>query len=244
MNAASAFRIAAGALALTLLGAVRFARADDFIVYSPYVIASQSEIEARGYQYADSRPGFGGSAAEVSLAYGVTGWWKPELYVVEYQHTPESGGRLIGSEFENTFQLTSPGQYWADLGFLASFEHFTAAHTPNTLEFGPLFEKTSGRFAHILNLIWEKEVGGGAAGNFPFRYTYSGTYAVSQAFRPGLEAYGRPTDRAYQAGPIVAGEWHLPGTRSHVEYRLGVVFGINSDAPQQTWLARFEYEFL
>lgn len=213
-------------------------------MYSPYVIASQSEIEIRGYQYSDRRPELGGSAAEFSIAYGVTGWWKPEIYVVEYEHTPESGGRLISHEFENTFQLTSPGEYWADLGFLASFEHNTTANTPNAVEFGPLIEKTSGRFAHIVNLIWEKQVGAGAARNYEFRYSYSGTYAVSQAFRPGLEAYGRPGDNAYQAGPIAAGEWHLPGTKSNVEYRVGVVFGINADAPQQTWLAQFEYEFL
>ena len=48
---------------------------------------------------------------------------------------------------------------------------------------------------------------------------------------------------AYQAGPIVTGEFHLPGTTSNLEYRVGVVLGINSDAPRQTWLARLEYEF-
>ena len=174
---------AAGAAAALLLGIAldalpEPARADDFIVYSPYVIATQSELETRGYQYADSRPGYGGGAAEVSIAHAFTGWWKPELYVLEYQQSPGSGGQLQGYEFENTFQLTDPGRYWLDIGFLASYERNTAANTPDALEFGPLLEKTAGRFVHIVNLIWEKEVGANASRNYEFRYDYSGTYAV------------------------------------------------------------------
>jgi len=218
-------------------------RADDFIVYAPYVIESQNEVELRGYRYADARPDLKGSAAELSISRGVNRWWKPELYLVEYMESPGSRGALQGYEFENTFQLTAQGKYWADAGFIASFERNTSANTPDAIEFGPLIEKTSGRFAHIVNLIWEKQVGAGAAGNYGFRYSYSGTYTVSQAFRPGLEAYGRRADHAYQAGPIAAGEWHVPGTTGNLEYRVGVVLGLNSDAPRQTWLARLEYEF-
>jgi hypothetical protein len=234
---------ATAALAAALLAAGGLARADDFIVYPPYVIASQSEIELRGYRYADARPDLGGSAAELSVAHGINEWWKAELYVAEYQQSPGSGRRLQGYEFENTFQLTPPGKYWADLGLLASYEYNRIPGTRDALEFGPLLEKTAGRFAHIVNLVWEKEVGAGASRNYEFRYSYSGTYAVSQTFRPGLEAYGRPADHAYQAGPIVAGEWHVPGTPGNFEYRAGVVLGLNTAAPRQTWLAQLEYEF-
>lgn len=221
------------------------ARADDFIVYAPYVTASQNEVEVRGYRVGDARPDLGGSsAAELSIAHGFNSWWKAELYLAEYQQAPDTPSGFQGYEFENTFQLTPPGRYWVDLGLLASYERNTAANTPDAVEFGPLIEKTVGRFAHTVNLIWEKQIGSGASGNYEFRYSYSGTYTVSQAFRPGLEAYGRPADRAYQAGPIMAGEFNLPGTTSDLEYRVGVVFGINAAAPRQTWLAQLEYEFL
>jgi hypothetical protein len=72
----------------------------------------------------------------------------------------------------------------------------------------PMVEKTSGIFAHRFNFIWEKQVGAGADQKYMFRYSYSGTYAMSAAFRPGVEAYARPDDHAYQAEPIVAGAWH------------------------------------
>jgi hypothetical protein len=230
-------------LRLLLLVAVLPARADDFIVYSPYVNATQSEVELRGYAYSDARSDHSGNASELSIAHAFTDWWKPEFYIAEYQNAAGSRGGLQGYELENTFQLTQPGKYWADLGFLASYERNTTAGTPDAVEFGPLIEATYGRFAHIVNLIWEKGVGAGAGGHYEFRYSYSGTYAVSKALRPGVEFYGRPGDHAYQLGPIIAGEWHLPGTTGNLEYRVGVAIGINAEAPRQTWLARLEYEF-
>lgn len=230
-------------MGVALLTASARARADDFIVYSPHVIATQTEIELRGYSFSDGRSEFDGQrAAELSVAHAFTGWWKPELYLAEYEKEPGAGGRLVGYEFENTFQLTEPGRYWADLGLLASYGH-PRDGGPGELEFGPLIEKTVGRFDHRINLIWEKKIGAGASNKTEFRYSYAGTYAVSSGFRPGIEAYGRPDDHAYQAGPIVTGEWHLPGTEGNLEYRVGVLLGVNAAAPRHTWLAQLEYEF-
>lgn len=237
----------AAAVCLTIACAaagVQRAHADDFIVYSPHVVATQSEIELRGYQYDDPRADYhDGSAAELSLAHTFNSWWKAELYVAKYQKAPGEGEHLLGYEFENTFQLSPPGEYWADIGFLAAYEHNTRPGAPDTAEFGPLIEKTAGRFTHTVNLIWEKQLGAGAAGKYEFRYSYQGTYTVSSAFRPGIEAYGRPSDHAYQAGPVVAGDWHIPGTTGEIEYRLGLMFGINANAPRRTVLAQVEYEF-
>ena len=75
-----------------MLAAAGVVRADDFIVYSPHVFASQSEVELRGYRYADSRSDLSGSAAELSIAHGVTDWWKPEFYVAEFEKTPGNRG--------------------------------------------------------------------------------------------------------------------------------------------------------
>ena len=221
------------------------AHADDFIVYSPHVNQGQSEIELRGFYTGDGRPDFDGQAAsELSLSHTFTDWWKPEIYVAEYENNPGVDAGLVGYEFENTLQFTQPGEYWVDLGFLASLELPSVKGENDRLEFGPLLEKTFGRFDHRLNLIWEKEIGAGASRHYEFRYTYSGTYAVSAPVQPGIEFYGRPDDHAYQIGPVVHGEWHVPNTSGDIEYRVGMVRGINADAPRRTWLAQFEYEFL
>lgn len=231
------------ALLLACVGAP--AQADDFIVYSPHINQSQSEVELRGFYTGDGRSDFDGqSASELSFSHAFTDWWKPEIYVGEYEKNPGENEGLVGYEFENTFQFTQPGQYWVDVGFLASLELPNTRGDKDTLEFGPLFEKTVGRFDHRLNLIWEKEIGAAASQHYEFRYSYSGTYAVSAAFQPGVEFYGRPDDHAYQIGPVVHGEWHVPGTTSSIEYRVGLLQGLNTDAPRRTWLVQVEYEFL
>lgn len=234
----------AAAICGPLLFAAACARADDFIVYSPHVQGAMSEIEVRGYRYDDSRSDFsGGDAAEFSVSHAFTDWWKPEIYVARYEREPGGPARLLGFEIENTFQLTQAGERCADFGFLASYEHQIVAAMPDALELGPLIEKAAGRFTHRVNLIWEIPVGSNA-GKALFRYSYSGTFAISRALRPGIEAYGRPDDHAYQAGPILSGERHIRGTTAGFEYRVGVVLGINSAAPRRTWLAQLAYEFL
>ena len=231
--------------ALFLTGAGTSAHADDFIVYSPHVNEGQSEIELRGFYTSDPRFGYDGRAAsELSLSHAFTGWWKPEIYVAKYENNPGENAGLVGYEFENTFQFTEPGQYWVDVGFLASYELSNTEDKKDELEFGPLLEKTIGPFDHRVNLIWEKEIGAGASPHYEFRYSYYGTYSLSAIFQPGIEFYGRPDDRAYQIGPIAHGEWHVPGSTGDIEYRIGMLQGINASAPRHTWVAQFEYEFL
>lgn len=230
-------------LALTAAFVGTSAHADDFIVYSPYVVAGQSEIEFRGHSYLDSDPAVGGSYEYLlSFAHAFTDWWKPEIYFVDYQRAPGGGQYLKSREFENTLQLTPTGEYWADVGFLASYEYKAQDGQPNEFEFGPLFEKHAGRFVHRLNFIWEKEVGGGASRQYEFRGAYSLSYQWRQAFAPGIEVYYRPADNARQIGPVFYGE--LASARgSELEYSAGVVFGINRGAPEQTLVFRLEYEF-
>lgn len=230
-------------LVLPLCVAASLAHADDFIVYSPHVTATQSEIEVRGYGFSDGRADINGErAAELSFAHAFNSWWKPELYVAEYKKEPGARGKLVGYEFENTFQFTEPGRYWADVGMLASYGR-PKGGGPAEIEVGPLFEKAVGRFDHRINLIWERKIGAGAPRGTEFRYSYAGSYAVSRAFRPGIEAYGREADNAYHAGPTVSGEWHVPGSQGNLEYRVGLLLGLNAAAPRRTWVAQLAYEF-
>jgi hypothetical protein len=134
------------------------------------------------------------------------------------------------------------GEYWIDPGFIVSYEHMKASGQPDTLEFGPLFGKKNGRVDQRLNLIWEKQIGGGASGKYEFRSAYSINYQVTSAFQPGIEAYYRPNDSASHLGPVIRGELRSL-TGRELEYSVGVVFGVNSRAPNQTVVTRLEYEF-
>ncbi|MGH8293820.1 MAG: hypothetical protein ACRESA_10170 [Gammaproteobacteria bacterium] len=219
------------------------AHADDYIVYSPYVVQGQSEIEFRAHSFHDGDPAVSGEYQYLfSFAHAFTDWWKPEVYFAEYQRSPGAGQYLKVREFENTFQLSPAGEYWADVGFLAAFEYKTQNGQPNEFEFGPLVEKRTGRYVHRLNLIWEKEIGGGAARGYEFRGAYSLSYQWRQWFAPGAEIYALPHDNAYQLGPVFYGE--LASTRgSEFEYSAGLLAGINRQAPDLTFVLRLEYEF-
>ncbi len=226
---------------------VQTANADnDFIVYSPYVVQGQSEVEVYGFNSQDGRSDLNGASGyNISVAHAVTSWWKPELYVGEFNRDPGGTTHPSGYEFENTFQLTNRGEYWADVGFLASYAHNKLPGITSVAEFGPLLEKMSGHIDQRLNLIWEKQVGGGASGAYTFRSAYSISYNINSGmatYSPGIEAYYRPGDNAYQVGPVFSGELRTD-KGSELEYSIGVVFGINPGAPDKTLLARLEYEF-
>ena len=216
---------------------------DDFVVYSPYVTEGQSEVEFRGHQVSDGDPTLEGERAyEVSLAHAFTSWWHPEVYIGAYEREPGQGNSLDSYEFENIFQITDAGEYWADLGFIASYEYKTQPDMTSKLEFGPLIEKRSERIDQRLNFIWEKELGGGAGRQYEFRATYAATYQLRGWLAPGLEAYYRPADDSRQLGPALYGEIASAGG-NEFEYSAALVYGINKGAPNRAFVLRLEYEF-
>ncbi len=235
-------RCTIGALCLGIIFACNMAHADDLVVYSPHVVQGQSEFEFRGDVIQDSSAAVNNTSNyQVSVAHAFNSWWRPEFYLAEYRHTPETGQQSQGYEFENVFQLAPTGEYWADAGFLASYHHAPGGQ-PDDVEFGPLFERRDRRLVNVLNLIWEKQVGAGATREYAFRAAYSLRYQWKAALQPGFETYLRPHDHAYQAGPVVYGEI-ASREGNELEYSTGVVLGMNRDAPDATWLLRMEYEF-
>jgi hypothetical protein len=223
------------------------ARAEnDFIVYSPYVVQGQSDIETYGFYSQDGRSELNGELGyNFSVGHALTNWWKADLYVGEFNRAPGGATHSSGYEFENIFQLSAMGEYWADIGFLASYADNTQPDTPSLVEFGPILEKLSGRIRQRINFIFDKQIGGGAGSEFNFRSAYSVSYKIpseKSSYFPGLEAYYRPADNAHQIGPVFYGERRMEGG-SELEYSFGIVYGINPDAPMKTILARLEYEF-
>ncbi|MFI4921515.1 MAG: hypothetical protein ACHQAZ_07725 [Gammaproteobacteria bacterium] len=216
---------------------------DDFNIYSPYVTAGQSEVEIRGHQTTDSDPALQGERAnEISIAHAFTSWWRPEGYLGMYERQPGSANTYVGHEFENVFQLTDAGEYWADFGFLASYEYKSQPGDVSTLEFGPLFEKQTGHIRQRLNFIWEKQLGSGAEHKYEFRSAYLMTYNLGSGLAPGFEAYYRPSDQSRQLGPALYGE--IPTSRGNeFEFSTALLFDLNKGAPNRTLALRLEYEF-
>ncbi|HEY3644835.1 MAG TPA: hypothetical protein VGM16_05790 [Gammaproteobacteria bacterium] len=228
--------------AASLLGTA--ARADDdFIVYSPYVTDGQSEVEVRAHQQFDpSAEQDGERAYFIALSHSFTPWWHAEVYVGSYERDPGGPNFLQGYEFENIFQLTEQGRYWADLGFIASYGVNEPSGGKNAVEFGPLFEKHSGPIDQRLNLVWEKQVGAAADRHYEFRASYGASYQINSLLQPGFEAYYRPDDDARQIGPALDGEIATSGG-NEFEYHIAYLFGLNQEAANGTLAIRLEYEF-
>jgi hypothetical protein len=239
--------LAIAALAIMLGLGANTAHADnDFIVYSPSVIQGQSEVEVYGFNSQDGRSNLNGASGyNISAAHTFTSWWKAEVYVGQFSRPAGGTTHPSGYELENTFQLTSEGEYWANLGLLASYAHSKQEGVPSVVEFGPLLEKMSGHINQRLNFIFTKQIGAGADNTYSLRSAYSVGYNINAGratYTPGIEVYIRPADNAYQIGPVFSGELRSRGG-TELEYSVGVVFGINPGAPSKTLLARLEYEF-
>lgn len=214
---------------------------NEYEINSPYVVEGQTEVEMRAAQYRDSSLVLDQDRGMVlSFAHAFTDWWRPEIYVGKWVREPRQPNDLVGYEFENTFQLTTLGEYWADAGFLFAYEYASHEGEPNALEFGPLFQRDAGGIRQRLNLLWEKQLGSlKEETGYEFRGAYAVNYLWSPRFSPGLDVFAR--EEFWQAGPSFSGELHFG--RSEFEYEAGLVFGLSAKAPDTTLLLRLEYEF-
>ena len=225
----------------------RVAYADnDFIVYSPTVVKGQSEVEIYSFYFLDGRGDLNTTnGSNISVAHTFTKWWKTEVYVGEFNRDPRGSTHLSGYELDNTLQLTTPGEYWADIGVLASYTFNKQHGIANRVGFGPILEKLSGHIQQRLNMFWQRPIGNGDIGSNKFLTSYSISYKFSTGkatYSPGFEAYYRPGDNSNQIGPVLYGEFRTDAG-SELEYSLGIVFGISQGAPNKTLLARLEYDF-
>jgi len=114
-----------GASRLALLAAINMlsfaplahAGPDDYVAV-PGVEYGEREIELR-LGTASATDEHRQSAASLAFGYGVTPWWSTEVYGKWHR----SGATSFDAfEWENRFQLTEPGRYFADFGLLVEIE--------------------------------------------------------------------------------------------------------------------------
>ena len=211
------------------------------IVYSPSVTRGQTELEFRASREHVHNAGNVQDYA-VAVGHAFTSWWRPELYLGRFTRGEDGVTRFAGTELENIFQLTPTGRYWADTGFLLSYENNPASIESDKVEFGPLFEKRTGRVLQRLNLLWEKGVGPASDARYAFHGGYSFRYTVRKTFAPGFEVFATPTDSDYRAGPVLYGEKVFGASGRELEYSAGVLLPMNSSSPNTTLVLRLEYE--
>ena len=236
--------------ALSTLAFAPITRADpDDYVAMPGVEYGEREIELRfGTSKKSDEPRF--SAGSLAFGYGATPWWFTELSV---RFNREGGGSTRYDEFEweNKFQLTEPGQYFVDLGFLLEIEVPHDRAEGYELRIGPLLQKDFGPVQVNFNPLFERHFHSDEHEVTEFGYQWQLKYRWRPEFEFGAQGFGElgewnhwssGNEQEHILGPAIFGKISLGG-RDVIRYNAAILFKASSAAPDHTFRAQVEYEF-
>lgn len=243
-------RLAAIPALVLILGT---AQAAPFKIFSPIVHQGETALEYRGYRDNDSRAGINHSQThKIALEHGVTRYWATEI---EGEFEKEGGRALRDSavEWENVFQLTPQGRYWADLGLFAEYEFGTRGGSADKIKIGPLIEKEfSPQLSATFNAFFENEVGRNAESGTVFSYGARVKYSINRHLQPAIEFFGEPgklrqprpsyQDQEHWIGPALYGSFKLDHGHK-LNYRVSALFGSTKAASDHRGVVQLEYEF-
>jgi hypothetical protein len=244
-------------LCLGILASAGPARAEFKLQY-PIIDYRELELEHNGEVTFDKRKsGMNNQQSYTNeVGYGVTPWWEPEIEF-EWNTGPGQNLHYTATTFENTFQLTEQGKYWADLGFFAEFSRAPSRDTADSFKFGPLIQKEQNDFLgldllHTLNLFVAKDVGRNGSPATPLIMAWQSRMRFNALLQPGIEYYGQVQSIAgaadtgapqHRVGPVIVGIYNMYAL-GKVKYELGYQFGLNSATERGALRWRLEYEKL
>jgi hypothetical protein len=252
---------AALALPALLLTPWHAARAD-FHVVSPYEIdLGELEIEHNGSDSVDPRAGVGGQQSyTMELGTGLTSWWHSEIEL-GFDNDPSNGQPTLLTQVvsENTFELTEPGEYFADFGFYVEYGQSTthgSAAASNQITFGPVIAKDIGPTTHTVNLFLTRELGPDQTTHgLDFTFAWQSRWNLWAPLSPAIEIYGDTgvlgdvpslSQQQLIVGPVAVGSVSMHdlglGNAGKLKYELGWLFGATAASPAGTLRWRVEME--
>lgn len=223
------------------------------VVYSPHVHQGELELEYKGSVTFDDRDEKDNKQKnKFAVGYGVTDRWFTEIYGIFEDHPgvdEDEGLEYEATEWENRFQISEPGQWWADTGFYVAYEFASKEETADKFELKLLLEKSIDQWTHRTNLILEKEVGADSEEEWEGGAAWSTSWRLRPEFEPGIELYweygefteSRPfEEQELLLGPVVYGK-----IGPHLSYDVGYLFGVSEDSPDGLlkWIFEFEWHF-
>jgi hypothetical protein len=234
----------------------------DFHVVSPYEIdLGEIEIEHNGDAVFDRRPDQRGATSYTTeLGTGLTSWWHSEI---EFGFDREPGDNqptlLTQAVWENMFQLTEPGEQFADLGFYFEYgQSLTrgAAAGPNQVTFGPVIAKDIGRTVTTINLFFTRQLGPDQTSQgLDFSYALQTRWNVWAPLSPAIEIYGDTgtlgaapsfSHQQFLVGPVGVGVLKFNelglGRGGNLKYEVGWLFGATPATARGTLRWRLEVE--
>lgn len=248
------------AAALVLVMPLR-ARADFHVVSPNEIDFHELEFEHNGSDSVDPRAGLGGQQSyTMELGTGLTPWWHSEIEL-GFDNDPSNGQNTLLTQIvtENTFQLTEPGEQFADLGFYIeygqSMTHGSFAAS-NQVTLGPVIAKDIGRTTHTVNLFVTRQLGPDQTSQgLDFSYAWQSRWNLWAPLSPAIEVYGdagslgsvpRLSQQQLIVGPVAVGSLNLHelglGNAGRLKYEIGWLFGATQASPAGTLRWRLELE--
>jgi hypothetical protein len=249
-------------LAAALLVLAPVAARADFHVFSPYEIdLGELEIEHNGDAVFDRRPDQRGATSYTAeFGTGLTPWWHSEIEF-GFERPPGSGQPTLLTEIvsENMFQLTEPGQYFADFGLFFEYgQSLTrgAAASSNQITFGPVIAKEIGRTLHTINLFFTRQLGPDQTSQgLDFSYAWQSRWNIWEPLSPAIEIYGdagtlgrspKFSQQNLMIGPVGVGSLRLNqlglGKGGKLKYEIGWLVGATPATARGTLRWRLEVE--
>ncbi len=243
--------VVAAAMALLVLFVPSAAHAG-YKVYYPTVEQGETEVEFRGHVDFDRNPARDNAQVyKTGVGYGFTDYWFSEVYAEIARPAGGSSYDVETYEWENIFRLTDPGKYWADLGFIVSYEQARGSNEPNKWELIPIVQKQIGQQLVTLNVVFERETGNNAEKVWDLEYAWQYRRFGNPVLEYGLEGYGHvgkvthwdpSSEQQHQIGPAIFGKVK-PGVGRGLKYQFGLLFGLTDGTPQKTFYTNLEFEF-
>ncbi|MEO7760879.1 MAG: hypothetical protein ABIS68_03090 [Casimicrobiaceae bacterium] len=241
-------RIIVAAAVMPLLVPLAHAGPADY-VFMPSVTYGEREIDFKAGT-ARKPDADRESAASLGLGYGVTQWWATEVYV-KYKRELGEKTKFDAYEWENKFQLTEPGQFPVDIGFIVEVERPKDRDEGYEVTFGPLFQAEVGRIQLNGNVIFQRNYR--AAEDNPLRlmYQWQAKYRWFPQFEFGAQGFGElgkwnqwapNNEQSHRMGPAVFGKFAVGG-RQAIKYNAGLLFDVNGEKRGNTFRMQAEYEF-
>ena len=245
-----------GATLLLLAPTVSYA---DYHIIAPSEIdLGEIEIEHNGDDAFDHRLGqIGAKSYTTELGTGLTSYWHSEIEL-GFDRAPglNQPTQLTQVVTENMFQLTEPGEMFADWGFYIEYGQSTLRTAANEITFGPVVAKEYFRTVHTLNLLFAKELGPDQDNHgVDFSYAWQSRWNIWAPLSPALEIYGdtgtignTPALAKQQllAGPVAIGTLGLNalnlGQSGNLKYEAGWLFGTTPASAAGTLRWRIELE--
>ena len=235
----------------------------DFHIRSPYEIDYGTwEFEHNGAASFDHLPDRSGAQSyTLELGTGVTPWWHTEIEF-SFNRDPGLGEPtlLSGVVTENLFQLTEPGEHFADFGFYAEYgQSLTTGRYagPNAFTFGPVIARDIGPTSHTVNLFLTQQLGPNQTTHgLDFTYAWQSRWNLSRPLSPAIEIYGdsgvlarspRLSRQQLLVGPVAVGALSLHqlglSKAGKIQYEIGWLFGATEATAKGTLRWRLELEF-